>query len=78
MEYGKRRCISHREAAGVEWTLGEKCAARPALRANQASLQAVLQSTADGILAVNGDNKVLYANQRFVSLWRIPPAVLAS
>jgi hypothetical protein len=42
MEYGKRRCISHTEAAGVVWTLGEKRAAGLALRANEASLQAVL------------------------------------
>ena len=57
---------------------GEKRAAGQALRMSEATLQAVLQSTADGILAVNAENKVLYANQRFAELWRIPPDVLAS
>jgi PAS domain S-box-containing protein len=57
---------------------GEKCIAGQALRASEASLQAVLQSTADGILAVNAESKVLYANQRFAELWHIPPGILAS
>jgi PAS domain S-box-containing protein len=56
----------------------EKHAAVEAQRASEASLQGVLQSTADGILAVNRENKVLYANERFSELWRIPPALLAS
>ncbi|HVM71324.1 MAG TPA: PAS domain S-box protein, partial [Anaerolineales bacterium] len=57
---------------------GEKRAAGQALRESEASLQSVLQSTADGILAINRENKVLYANQRFAELWRIPPEVIAS
>ena len=57
---------------------GEKRLADQALRASQASLQAVLQSTADGILAINGEGKVLYANQRFAELWRIPAEVIVS
>ena len=47
---------------------GEKRAAEAALRTSEASLQAVLQSTAEGILAVSGESKVLYANDRFVEL----------
>ena len=38
----------------------------------------LLQSTADGILAVGIENEVLYANERFAELWRIPQAVMAS
>ena len=57
---------------------GEKRAAGQALRESEASLQSVLQSTADGILAVGKENQVLYANQRFAELWRIPPEILAS
>ena len=49
-----------------------------ALRENESSLQGILQSTADGILAVNTENKVLFANERFVEMWRIPRAVMAS
>ncbi|MGA2503509.1 MAG: GAF domain-containing protein [Anaerolineales bacterium] len=52
--------------------------AEDALRKSESSLQAVLQSTADGILAVGSDNQVLYANERFAEIWRIPRDVLAS
>ena len=34
-------------------------------------LQAILQSTSDGILAVNEDNEVIFANERFAEMWRI-------
>ncbi|MBI5352975.1 MAG: PAS domain S-box protein [Chloroflexi bacterium] len=56
----------------------ERKQAEEALRDREASLQAVLQSTADGILAVNSENKVLYANEHFAEMWKIPPTVLAS
>ncbi len=39
-------------------------------------LAATLQSTADGILAVDADGKVLHANSRFAELWRIPEELL--
>ncbi len=41
-------------------------------------LQAILQSTSDGILAVNEDNEVLFANERFARMWRIPQEIMAS
>jgi PAS domain S-box-containing protein len=56
----------------------ERKQAEDALRKSELSLQAVLQSTADGILAVGGENEVLYANERFAELWRIPQSVMAS
>ncbi len=56
----------------------ERKQAEEALRKSESNLQAVLQSTADGILAVGSKNEVLYANQRFAEMWRIPPAVIAS
>ncbi|HUP57817.1 MAG TPA: PAS domain S-box protein, partial [Bdellovibrionota bacterium] len=40
---------------------------------DQALLDAVLDSTADGILVVGLDGRILAFNQRFVELWRIPP-----
>ena len=52
--------------------------AADALRASEASLQAILQSTADGLLAVNGEGQVLLANDRFVEMWRIPQVVMAT
>jgi diguanylate cyclase (GGDEF)-like protein/PAS domain S-box-containing protein len=52
--------------------------AEEALRKSESSLLAVLQSTADGILAVGNKNEVLFANERFEKLWRIPQAVMTS
>ena len=47
-----------------------------ALRENEASLQSVLESTADGILAIDEHGKVFKANPRFAELWHIPAGVL--
>ena len=41
-------------------------------------LQAILQSTSDGILAVNRDNEALFANERFAEMWKIPQEIMAS
>jgi PAS domain S-box-containing protein len=58
--------------------IAERKQAEEALRKSESNLQAVLQSTADGILAVGSENEVLYANERFAEMWRIPQAVMAS
>jgi len=63
---------------GVLRNITERKQAETALQESESSLQAILESTADGILAVSKDNKVLYSNERFVEMWRIPPEVLAS
>jgi diguanylate cyclase (GGDEF)-like protein/PAS domain S-box-containing protein len=52
--------------------------AEEAFLKSESSLKAVLQSTADGILAIGIENEVLYANERFAELWRIPQAVMDS
>jgi signal transduction histidine kinase len=49
-----------------------------ALEASEASLQGILRSTADGILAVGKDNRVLFANERFVEMWMIPQELVDS
>ena len=49
-----------------------------ALQKSEASLRAVLQSAADGILAVGIDNEVLYTNERFAELWKIPQSIIDS
>ncbi|MGA2625389.1 MAG: PAS domain S-box protein [Bacteroidota bacterium] len=41
-------------------------------------LRATLQSTADGILVVDRTGKITDYNQRFVQLWHIPDAIMAS
>jgi two-component system cell cycle sensor histidine kinase/response regulator CckA len=41
-------------------------------------LRAALESTADGILVVDGQGKIVTFNEQFTQLWRIPESVLAS
>ena len=41
-------------------------------------LRATLESTADGILVVDGEGKIVGFNERFTQLWRIPETITAS
>lgn len=41
-------------------------------------LRATLESTADGILVVDGGGKISSFNKRFVDMWRIPEPIVAS
>jgi len=41
-------------------------------------LQATLESTADGILEIDGSGKITNYNQRFVRMWRIPEELLTA
>ena len=43
-----------------------------ALRYSEVQLQVILESTADGILAIDNMGKVIKTNKRFAELWRIP------
>lgn len=63
---------------GTLTDITERRKAEDALRNSESSLQAVLQSTADGILAVGSSGQVLYANERFAEIWRIPKNVMDS
>jgi len=50
--------------------------AEEALLASRANMKATLDATADGILAVGANGKVLFFNQRFAALWSIPQKIL--
>lgn len=45
---------------------------------HEEALRATLDSAADGILAVDTDGKVVFANKRFADLWHIPPDLVES
>jgi PAS domain S-box-containing protein len=47
-----------------------------ARREYEAELRATLDSTADGILAVDDAGRILHSNRRFAELWRIPPSLI--
>ena len=63
---------------GIMLDISDRKQGEEALRESESSLQGILRSTADGILAVSKENKTLFANERFIEMWRIPEAVLAS
>jgi len=45
---------------------------------SEIQLQAILESTADGILAVDRDGKILRTNKTFAQMWQVPQALLDS
>jgi GAF domain-containing protein len=50
--------------------------AEKALRWSDTQLHVILESTADGILAVDSKGKVIEANRRFAELWQIPQSLM--
>src|SRR6185436_6670014 len=41
-------------------------------------LKAALESTADGILVVDGEENIISFNQRFVDMWNVPQEIVES
>jgi diguanylate cyclase (GGDEF)-like protein/PAS domain S-box-containing protein len=54
----------------------ERKRAEEAIRQSEAILKATIESTADGILVVDHGGQVVYANERFAEMWRIPQTLL--
>lgn len=70
---------SHGNVCGVIGTYNDITARKEqenALAKNRMYLQAVLQSTNDGILAIGLNGEILYANSRFAELTKIPPQII--
>ncbi len=50
----------------------KRMVADEALRQKEIYLQGILEATADGILAVDDQGRIIKANRRFAELWKIP------
>jgi PAS domain S-box-containing protein len=57
---------------GTCWDITELAEATEARERLLSLLQATIDATADGILVVDRDRKVVLRNRRFISLWKIP------
>ena len=67
--------LARQVSAHVE-NLEARIAASTSELAQSLSLaRATLESTADGILAVNSDGKVVSFNEKYLKMWRFPPEV---
>ncbi len=56
----------------------ERTQAEATLQKSKDILKATVESTADGILVVNGRGQVIYSNEIFAKMWTIPSDVLAT
>jgi len=56
----------------------ERKKAEELLRQSEIELHVIIESTADGILAIDRNGKVMKTNNRFAELWKIPPTILNS
>ncbi|HOO89873.1 MAG TPA: diguanylate cyclase [Syntrophales bacterium] len=61
---------------GVGREITDRKQAEEALRWSEIQLHAILESTADGILAVDDKGKMIKTNRRFIDLWRIPQSLM--
>ena len=68
---GLERRVADRTAA-LEHENAERRRAETELAASLSILQATLESTADGIIAITTDGKVVSYNTRFASMWNFP------
>jgi PAS domain S-box-containing protein len=68
--------ISH--FIGVKQDITERKKAAEELIESEANLDVILKSTADGILAVDTNGKIIRTNPQFYDLWQIPESIRKS
>jgi PAS domain S-box-containing protein len=61
---------------GIARDITERKRSEEALQESKTNLVGILESTADGILAIDNQGKVITSNSRFAQLWRIPQELL--
>jgi PAS domain S-box-containing protein len=67
------------EVFGITTDISDLKRVETELRWSDTRLQVILESTNDGILAVDSKGeKIIKVNQRFAELWRIPPPLIAA
>ncbi len=63
---------------GIDRDISERKRAEAELEQSISTLHATLEATADGILVVDGQGKIVNFNRRFTQMWHIPDAILES
>ncbi|MEO8431652.1 MAG: PAS domain S-box protein [Acidobacteriota bacterium] len=64
--------------AGIALDISDRRREQEDLERSMALLRSTLDSTADGILVVDENSRILHYNRRFIEMWRIPDSVVAS
>jgi two-component system, cell cycle sensor histidine kinase and response regulator CckA len=77
VEISAKRLDDHR-LVGIYRDISERKRGEIELRNALSTLEATLESTADGILVVDHTGKITQYNQRFVQMWGIPADIVAS
>jgi len=63
---------------GITLDITGRKQAEEAVRASESLLRAALESTADGILVVGADGRVLNSNRQMREMWRVPDSLMDS
>ncbi len=69
--------LMSKELSGLRADLAERQLAEAQLEHLLSLLGAILESTTDGMLALNRDGRIVRFNQRFVEMWSIPDEIMA-
>jgi len=65
-----------RRAIGVVWDVTEQWQTTQALERSVSLLRATLEATADGLLVIDREGKVVAHNKSFLTMWRLPRHLL--